>query len=195
MTEPETTPPPDKLGAQTVKVRRSDAFLFLPSLRRCRGGWSANHALQRSRPSHRGRNSRAPVGRIAGSLHPMITYFAYGSNMLTERIKDRAKDANPLGIAYVTARRLTFHKIGTRKDGSTNGKCDICIDPDPKSIVYGVLFEIPKPQFDKLDTYEKGYSSVELVVHSPLLGLVTAVAHVAGSTKATLIPYGAWIDQ
>jgi len=124
----------------------------------------------------------------------MITYFAYGSNMLTERIKVRAKDAKPLGMAHVAGRRLTFHKIGTRKDGSKNGKCDICIDPAPKAIVYGVLFEIPEPQFDDLNTYEKGYSSIELVVHSPHLGAVTAVVHLADTTEATLIPYDWYRD-
>src|SRR5260370_42455179 len=124
----------------------------------------------------------------------MITYFAYGSNMLAERIKVRARDAKPLSIADVAGRRLTFHKIGTMKDGSKNGKCDICIDADPKAIVYGVLFEIPEPQFTRLNTYEKGYSSIELVVHSPRLGAVSAVAHLADTTDATLIPYDWYRD-
>jgi hypothetical protein len=109
--------------------------------------------------------------------------------MLTERIKVRAKDAIPLGIAHVAGRRLTFHKIGTRKNGSRTGKSDICVDPDSKSIVYGVLFEIPEQQFDDLNTLEKGYSPVEFVAHSPRLGAVTAVAHLADCTDATLVPY------
>jgi gamma-glutamylcyclotransferase len=114
--------------------------------------------------------------------------------MLTQRIKARASDANPLGIAHTAGRRLTFHKIATRKDGSRNGKCDMCIDPDPKAIVYGVLFEIPESQFDDLNRFEKGYSLVELVVHSPRLGAVTAVADLADRTDATLIPYDWYRD-
>jgi gamma-glutamylcyclotransferase len=114
--------------------------------------------------------------------------------MLTERIKARARDANPLGIAHIAGRRLTFHKIGTRRDGSRNGKCDICIDPDPKAIVYGVLFEIPESQFDELNTFEKGYSSVELSVDSTRLGAVNAVAHLADKTDSTLIPYDWYRD-
>jgi gamma-glutamylcyclotransferase len=114
--------------------------------------------------------------------------------MLTERIKARANDANPLSIAHITGRRLTFHKIATRKNGSRTGKCDICIDPDPKAVVYGVLFEIPESQFDDLNTFEKGYSLVELVVHSPRLGAVTAVADLADRTDATLIPYDWYRD-
>jgi gamma-glutamylcyclotransferase len=114
--------------------------------------------------------------------------------MLTERIKARARDANPLGIAHSAGRRLTFHKIATRKDGSRTGKCDICIDTDPKAIVYGVLFEIPESQFDDLDTFEQGYSLVELVVQSSRLGAVTAVADLADRTDATLIPYDWYRD-
>ena len=90
--------------------------------------------------------------------------------MLTERIKARANDANHLSIAHITGRRLTFHKIATRKNGSRTGKCDICIDPDPKAVVYGVLFEIPESQFDDLNTFEKGYSLIELGVHRLALG-------------------------
>ena len=119
----------------------------------------------------------------------MIIYFAYGSNMLTDRIRARAKDAGTLGIAHVTGRRLTFHKIGNRKNGLTTGKCDICVDADPKAIVHGVLYEIPKAQFDDLNSQEKGYSSVELWVHSSNLGVIKAIAHVADNTDATLVPY------
>jgi len=136
---------------------------------------------------------KQPLGHKSCALppaqHAVIIYFAYGSNMLTERITGRAKDAKKLGVAHITGRRLTFHKIGTRRNGSTTGKCDICIDADPKAIVYGVLYQIPKAQFDDLNTYEKGYSSIKLVVHSPELGVVSAVAHVADRTDATLIPY------
>jgi cation transport regulator ChaC len=119
----------------------------------------------------------------------MIIYFAYGSNMLTERLKARAKDANELGIAHASGWRLTFHKVSTRKNGSRSGKCDIRTDHDPKAIVYGVLYEIPEEQFYNLNECEKDYSSYEIIVHSPKLGVVMAVAHVADNTDATLAPY------
>lgn len=119
----------------------------------------------------------------------MITYFAYGSNMLTERITVRARDAKKVGIGYVCGRKLTFHKVGTRKNGSKTGKCNICSDDDPKAIVYGVLYEIPDDQFNELNTYEKGYSIAKVVVQSAAAGEITAVAHVADSTDLTLIPY------
>ena len=42
-----TTPPPEKLDVQVVDTQRWSLFQFLPSLLRRRGGWFANHALQR----------------------------------------------------------------------------------------------------------------------------------------------------
>jgi hypothetical protein len=109
--------------------------------------------------------------------------------MLTERITVRAKDARKIGVGYVCGRRLTFHKIGTRRNGSKTGKCDIRSDADPEAIAYGVLYEIPDDQFNELNTHEKGYSTANLVVHSDDLGEVAAVAHVADITDSTLIPY------
>ena len=132
--------------------------------------------------------------RLVRLPRPVITYFAYGSNMLTERIKARARDANPLGIAHIAGRRLTFHKIATRKDGSRTGKCDICIDTDPKAIVYGVLFEIPESQFDDLNTFEQGYSLVELVVHSFRLGPLLPLRISGIELTPTLIPYDWYRD-
>lgn len=50
----------------------------------------------------------------------MIYYFAYGSNMLTERLIARTPSARPVGTSLLPGHRLTFHKRG--RDGS--GKCD-----------------------------------------------------------------------
>jgi hypothetical protein len=53
-----------------------------------------------------------------------VLYFAYGSNMLTRRLRDpaRAPSARVLATGYVTGRRLVFDKAG--QDGS--GKPDSC---------------------------------------------------------------------
>jgi gamma-glutamylcyclotransferase len=124
----------------------------------------------------------------------VIAYFACGSNILAERIRDHAKDARKIGVGYVSGRRLTFHKIANHSDGSKAGKCDIRIDADPEAIAYGVLYEIPDGQFDKLNTYDKDYSLAILIVHSAVLGEVEAIAHIADSTDSTLIPYDWYRD-
>ncbi len=123
----------------------------------------------------------------------MIVYFAYGSNMLTDRLRERVEAAK-LGVAHIAGRKLTFHKPSIRKDGARTGKCDIPIQTDPNSIVYGVLFQMTEKQFDELNEYEKGYSTIELSVHSYDLGVAKAIAHVADTTDATLIPYDWYRD-
>ena len=79
-------------------------------------------------------------------------YFAYGSNMLTRRLKatDRAPSATLLGIGYVEGRRLTFDKVS--KDGS--GKCDAESTGENTDRVYGVIFEIASTEKAALDKAE-----------------------------------------
>ncbi len=60
-----TKRPPEKLDAQVVDMQRRWPFQFLTSLLRRRGGWFADHELQRTRPSRPGCNHRVPW---AGSL-------------------------------------------------------------------------------------------------------------------------------
>ena len=87
-----------------------------------------------------------------------INYFAYGSNMLTRRLKavKRAPSAVCLGTGYVTGRRLTFDKLS--KDCS--GKCDAELTGNEIDRVYGVIFEISCKDETALDRTEgcgKGY--------------------------------------
>lgn len=66
-------------------------------------------------------------------------YFAYGSNMSTERLRGRAPSARPVGIGRLLHHRRCWHKRG--RDGS--GKCDVVfVGLDSVEAVWGVLFEI-----------------------------------------------------
>ena len=49
-----------------------------------------------------------------------LLYFAYGSNLHPERLRERVPSAESLGVARLEAHVLRFHKRG--RDGS--GKCD-----------------------------------------------------------------------
>src|SRR3990167_6529353 len=86
-------------------------------------------------------------------------YFAYGSNMLTRRLraKKQAPSAKPIGIGYVAGRRLTFDKVS--QDGS--GKCDAEATGKKTDRVYGVIFEIAltdKVALGKAEGLRKGYA-------------------------------------
>jgi len=112
-----------------------------------------------------------------------VLYFAYGSNMKSERIrnKKRAPSATPKGIAYLPKKRLVFNKVST--DGS--GKANI-VD-DPKSQVWGVLFEIKKYEMDRLDKCEAGYQRISINVKADKS--VNAVTYVSLGLDNNILPF------
>ncbi|MBB4120989.1 gamma-glutamylcyclotransferase family protein [Martelella radicis] len=90
-----------------------------------------------------------PDGRI---------YFAYGSNMLSERLLRRCPSARALGPAVLEDHALDFAKPG--RDGS--GKATIRATPGAR--VFGVLFSLEPGDCDLLDGFEgrgKGYDRIE----------------------------------
>ena len=79
-----------------------------------------------------------------------MTYFAYGSNMLTSRIVNRCPGAREIGRAWLVGYVLRFDKLST--DGS--GKCTIRATSDPGNVVHGVLFSVPPADISRLDRVE-----------------------------------------
>ena len=77
-------------------------------------------------------------------------YFAYGSNMSSERLRARTPSAISLGSARLPGYALRWHKLG--RDGS--GKCDIEASDAPGTAVWGVLYEINRAEKDVLDAVE-----------------------------------------
>jgi cation transport regulator ChaC len=113
--------------------------------------------------------------------------FAYGSNMLTARLRERVSSAHPVGTARLPGFSLRWHKVSV--DGS--GKCDVVEDATPGACVWGVVFAVESAQKDSLDKAEglgNGYGSREVSV---ILGGATlaAQAYVATRTNAAYLPY------
>ncbi|MCY4058708.1 MAG: gamma-glutamylcyclotransferase [Gammaproteobacteria bacterium] len=77
-------------------------------------------------------------------------YFAYGSNMSSDRLRARTPSANPLGKARLPGYTLRWHKLG--RDGS--GKCDIEPSDGPGTVIWGVLYEINRAEKGGLDAAE-----------------------------------------
>ena len=77
-------------------------------------------------------------------------YFAYGSNMSSERLRGRTPSAISLGRARLPGYALRWHKLG--RDGS--GKCDITPSNASGTAVWGVLYRIDGAERDGLDTVE-----------------------------------------
>ena len=91
-------------------------------------------------------------------------YFAYGSNMYLQRLRDRAPSVAAVDGYYTLAdHALRFHKRGA--DGS--GKCNAFHTGNSSDIVIGRLFIIDDVDIPELDRHEglgRGYQCKREVV-------------------------------
>lgn len=113
--------------------------------------------------------------------------FAYGSNMLTTRLKSRVGSASPVGVACLRGYELRWHKRG--KDGS--GKCDVVCSQDVSARVHGVVYRINTSEKRALDIAEglgRGYDEMQVTVDCQGRSL-SVQAYVATQTDPTLKPY------
>jgi hypothetical protein len=117
----------------------------------------------------------------------MILNFAYGSNMLSRRLRERVPSARPLGPGVLLGYELRWHKVG--KDGS--GKCDVVQSKEPDARVLGVLYEIPASEKPKLDdAVGLGYGYDEKLVQvGTASGPVSAVIYYATKVDPAIVPY------
>lgn len=112
-------------------------------------------------------------------------YFAYGSNMLRERLVARVSTAQAVAIGAVRGYRLDFAKVSV--DGS--GKGDMVTSPGDE--VWGVLYEFDASQKGDLDKHEGGhYQAREIFVSTPS-GDEPAWAYMAESHRRdpSKVPY------
>lgn len=89
-----------------------------------------------------------------------IQYFAYGSNMLTERLRVRCKSATVRCTAAIDGYRLVF----TKKSRDGSGKATIYPCREEGCRVYGVVFDLDESELPTLDRFEgtgRGYDRVE----------------------------------
>lgn len=119
-----------------------------------------------------------------------IICFAYGSNMLSARMRspERVPSARPIGIGYIAGYRLTFDKV-SGKDGS--GKCDAERTGNAADRVYGVLYsvdELEKHRLDEAEGLRSGYDEkcIDVVTGQ---AVKTAVMYFATSKDPSLRPY------
>jgi hypothetical protein len=107
-----------------------------------------------------------------------LQYFAYGSNMLSERLKARCTSATAQKVARADNYALTFCKKS--QDGS--GKATISAATGGR--VFGVVFDLEEGELLNLDQFEgagKGYErkddfQVEIADCRKPLGVVTYIA-------------------
>lgn len=115
-----------------------------------------------------------------------ILYFAYGSNLLCERLLARCPNSKYAGRATLVSYRLTFGKLS--KDGS--GKCTI--KPDPNSNVEGIVWNILETEMYSLDQSEglgSGYKHCAVVIKKIDGVIQEAQTYCATHCKSGMQPY------
>ena len=117
-----------------------------------------------------------------------LCYFAYGSNMLTKRLRKRCPGAVPIEHAYAADWTIEFSKPST----DCSGKATLIRKTGSR--IPGMLFKIPEAEVCCLDKYEgvgKGYErcntfSVRLAEGNKSVQVAT---YIATRTKPDRIPY------
>lgn len=118
-----------------------------------------------------------------------MLYFAYGSNMLTQRLRARLPSAQPKTTGVLSGWTLRFNKRS--RDGS--GKCSLAAASNDAPCVYGVVFEVFPNDLSALDRAENrgcGYKRHQVSPQTPN-ERVNAFAYVAqtGYIDDSLLPY------
>lgn len=129
-------------------------------------------------------SSLKQVRLMSNCLH----YFAYGSNMATERLQARVPSAQFVCCAELIGHVLKFHKP-SKRDGS--GKCDVSKTNNSHDRVYGAVFSILEVELPLLDSFEgKGYgydrNTVSLVTEE--FGNIEAQTYIATRFDPSLRP-------
>lgn len=114
-------------------------------------------------------------------------YFAYGSNMLTSRLKRRCPSATFVGVGIAQARKIEFSKPSTDK----SGKATLAIVDNESQNVLGVIFRIVNDELDALDKAEGNrYERKNLLVCGITDGEVfEAVTYLATELNSALKPF------
>lgn len=120
-----------------------------------------------------------------------VLYFAYGSNMLRERLARRCPRARAVGPATLKNHRLTFDKFST--DGSGKG----AYESAQGERLFGVLWALPETELPALDRAEgvgHGYERVTTEVVQGGGEMMQATTYRATDCRPGLRPYDWYLD-
>lgn len=96
---------------------------------------------------------------ICGIEHAL--YFAFGSNMSSERFRERVGKYHRIFPAKLEGYEFVYNKKSV--DGSAKANLLECAE----SQVHGVCYEIDKTDLQKLRKVEKGYDETKVLISSP----------------------------
>jgi gamma-glutamylcyclotransferase len=90
----------------------------------------------------------------------VIRYFAYGSNLVMARMRERGAAFDAARPATLRDHRLTFDKRA--RDGS--GRANVARAAGGR--VYGVLYELSDAAMEALKPFQSGYDLVDVIVEA-----------------------------
>jgi len=92
------------------------------------------------------------LNEIPKAEHEKRPYFAYGSNMSLEQIKDRCPSCEFKGVVVLNGKKVVCNKLSKNKIDHFAGLVD-----SPTDQVMGVLYQLSSEDISYLDGKEKGY--------------------------------------
>ena len=113
-------------------------------------------------------------------------YFAYGSNLLSERMRSRVASARAVCAAWVDGHRLCCGKLG--RDGT--GKATLVKDDSAR--VWGALYSVAVTDWQVLDGFEPGYARITLAVTTVRRESLLATAYLAPVTADAPVPLASY---
>ncbi|CAD5210494.1 unnamed protein product [Bursaphelenchus okinawaensis] len=93
------------------------------------------------------------------TISDFFFYFAFGSNLLQERLHVQIKGAQFVGVGYLKNYELCFFDYGTRWHGAIAS-----IENNNASEVYGCVWKVPNSFAEELDLQESGYHRLQIPV-------------------------------
>jgi len=116
-------------------------------------------------------------------------YFAYGSNLDADQMRERCPGSRALGRAALPDHRIDFTYYSTRWNG---GAADVL--PHSGERVWGVLYALGADDLSLLDRFERGYDRVFLRVTDGSGQALTAVSY-AVREKRTFRPNEIYLEK
>jgi gamma-glutamylcyclotransferase (GGCT)/AIG2-like uncharacterized protein YtfP len=87
-----------------------------------------------------------------------LHYFAFGSNLPSARLLERAPSARVLGAARLEGFRLCLDKLASDGSGKVN------LARDAAATVWGAVFTLDPGEIGTLDGFEPGYTRISVSV-------------------------------
>jgi len=117
-----------------------------------------------------------------------LPYFAYGSNLLLRRLRDRAPSARALGRARLPSFAWRCDKRGA--DGSAKANLAAVAGAE----TWGVLFALAADDWPALDRAERGYARIRVRVLRDGGAATSAWTYVSTRLAPTLQPAPWYLD-